>query len=121
MIYLGLSWFAWAVLWFLFFLLLALDRPVAKLTGAVAIIEGIVTAWVFGFLLLWDKIRSSSRPLRGGRGNGPPLRPLPLFRWRTSDSLSARSTLFPSRIPSRASLPVPEPARSPSRNRCPRD
>ena len=55
-VYLGISWFAWAVLWFLFFLLLALDRPVAKLTGALAIIEGIVTAWVFGFLLLWDKI-----------------------------------------------------------------
>ena len=55
-VYLGISWFAWAVLWFLFFLLLALDRPVAKITGALAIIEGIATAWVFGFLLLWDKI-----------------------------------------------------------------
>jgi hypothetical protein len=55
-VYLGISWFAWAVLWFLFFLLLALDRPVAQLAGALAIVEGIVTAWVFGFLLLWDKI-----------------------------------------------------------------
>ena len=55
-IYLGLSWFAWAVLWFLFFLLLALDRPVARVTGILAIVEGVVTAWVFGFLLLWDKI-----------------------------------------------------------------
>jgi len=55
-VYLGISWFAWAVLWFVFFLLLALDRPVAKLAGALAIVEGIATAWVFGFLLLWDKI-----------------------------------------------------------------
>jgi hypothetical protein len=55
-IYLGISWLAWAVLWFLFFLLLALDRPIARITGILAILEGIATAWVFGFLLLWDKI-----------------------------------------------------------------
>jgi hypothetical protein len=51
-IYLGIAWLAWAVLWFLFFLLLALDRPIAKLAGALAVVEGIATAWVFGFLLL---------------------------------------------------------------------
>ena len=55
-IYLGVCWFAWAVLWFLFFLLLALDRPVARLTGALAILEGIGTAWVFGILLLEGQI-----------------------------------------------------------------
>jgi hypothetical protein len=55
-IYLGVCWFAWAVLWFLFFLLLALDRPVARLAGAVAVLEGIATAWVFGILLLEDQI-----------------------------------------------------------------
>lgn len=51
-IWLGIDWFAWAVLWFLFFLLLALDRPIARVTGIVAILEGIATSWVFGFLLL---------------------------------------------------------------------
>jgi len=51
-IYLGIAWLAWSVLWFLFFLLLTLDRPIAKLTGALAVLEGIATAWVFGFLLL---------------------------------------------------------------------
>jgi hypothetical protein len=51
-IYLGFCWFAWAVLWALFFGLLALDRPVARITGYLAILEGIGTAWVFGFLLL---------------------------------------------------------------------
>ncbi len=51
-IWLAIDWFAWAVLWFLFFLLLALQRPVARITGLVAIVEGIATSWVFGFLLL---------------------------------------------------------------------
>lgn len=51
-VWLGINWFAWAVLWFLFFLLLTLERPIAKLTGALAIVIGIATAWVFGFLLL---------------------------------------------------------------------
>jgi hypothetical protein len=51
-IWLGIAWFAWAVLWFMFFLLLALDRPIGKITGWVAIVEGIATAWVFGFLIL---------------------------------------------------------------------
>jgi len=55
-IYLGFSWLAWAVLWFVFFLLLALDRPLARLAGALAIVEGIATAWVFGILLLEDVI-----------------------------------------------------------------
>jgi putative amide transporter protein len=55
-IYLGIDWFAWAVLWFMFFLLLALDRPIARITGAVAVLEGIGTAWVFGILLLEDQL-----------------------------------------------------------------
>jgi putative amide transporter protein len=55
-IYLGIDWFAWAVLWFLFFVLLALDRPIARLAGALAILEGIGTAWVFGLLLLLEQM-----------------------------------------------------------------
>jgi hypothetical protein len=55
-IYLGFCWFAWAVLWFLFFMLLALDRPVARVAGILAVLEGIATAWVFGILLLEDQI-----------------------------------------------------------------
>jgi putative amide transporter protein len=50
--WLGLNWFAWSVLWFMFFLLLAFDRPIGRVTGMVAILEGIVTAWVLGFLVL---------------------------------------------------------------------
>lgn len=56
-IYLGFCWFAWAVLWLLFWLLLAIERPIARLTGVLAILEGIGTAWVFGILLLEDVIR----------------------------------------------------------------
>ena len=55
-IYLGICWFAWAILWFLFWLLLSMERPIARLTGAVAVVEGIATAWVFGILLLEDVI-----------------------------------------------------------------
>lgn len=51
-VYLGIDWFAWAVLWFLFFVLLALGRPIARLTGYVAILEGIGTSWIFAILLL---------------------------------------------------------------------
>jgi hypothetical protein len=55
-IYLGVCWLAWAVLWAMFFVLLALDRPIGRITGAVAVLEGIGTAWVFGLLLLLDQI-----------------------------------------------------------------
>jgi putative amide transporter protein len=51
-IWLGLNWFAWAILWALFFVLLALERPIGLLTGWVTIIEGIVTAWALGFAVL---------------------------------------------------------------------
>ena len=36
----------------MFFVLLALERPIARLTGYVAIVEGIGTAWILGYLLL---------------------------------------------------------------------
>jgi putative amide transporter protein len=51
-VWLGLNWFAWAVLWALFFVLLALERPIGLITGWVTIIEGIVTAWALGFAVL---------------------------------------------------------------------
>src|SRR4051794_1097385 len=51
-VWLGINWFAWAVLWALFFVLLALERPIGRLTGWVTIIEGIFTAWALGFVVL---------------------------------------------------------------------
>ena len=51
LVWLGLNWLAWAVLWFLFFLLLALQRPITRLTGYVTALEGIFTAWLPAWLL----------------------------------------------------------------------
>lgn len=51
LVWLGIDWLAWSVLWFLFFLLLALQRPIARFTGYVAAIEGILTAWLPAWLL----------------------------------------------------------------------
>lgn len=50
--WLGINWAAWAVLWFLYFLLLALKRPIQTFTAWVTTVEGILTAWVPGFLFL---------------------------------------------------------------------
>ncbi len=51
-VWFGLSWGAWGILWFMFFLLLVLKKPIGKLTGAVTVAEGILTGWLPGFLLL---------------------------------------------------------------------
>ena len=51
-VWFGLCWAAWAVLWFMFFVLLALQKPIAKITGAVTSIQGVLTGWLPGFLLL---------------------------------------------------------------------
>jgi len=51
-VWFGLNWTAWAVLWFMFFLLLALKKPIAKITGAVTAIQGVLTGWLPGYLLL---------------------------------------------------------------------
>jgi hypothetical protein len=55
-IWLGVDWFAWAVLWALFWVLLVLERPIAVLTGWVAIIIGIGTAWAFAIAILEGKV-----------------------------------------------------------------
>jgi hypothetical protein len=52
LVWLGVSWFAWAGLWFLYFLLLALQRPIARLAGVVTIVLAVATCWVPGFLTL---------------------------------------------------------------------
>lgn len=51
-IWFGLSWAVWSFLWFLFFLLLAMQKPIAKLTGVVTVAVGLFTGWLPGFLLL---------------------------------------------------------------------
>jgi hypothetical protein len=51
-VWFGLSWGAWAVLWFLFFVLLVMKKPIAKFVGAVTVLQGILTGWLPGYLLL---------------------------------------------------------------------
>jgi hypothetical protein len=50
------NWFAWAVLWGLFWALLSLELPIARITGWVALIEGVGTSWALAIALLWDKL-----------------------------------------------------------------
>jgi putative amide transporter protein len=61
--WLGVDWFAWAVLWAMFFAVLALDRPLSRVavplayaTGALALIEGVGTSWALGFAILEGKL-----------------------------------------------------------------
>ncbi|GII89069.1 transporter [Sphaerisporangium siamense] len=54
-------WLAWALLWFLFFLLLALGRTrLSRFTGLVAIAEGVLTAAVPAALALTGLWRDST-------------------------------------------------------------
>ena len=50
--WLGFCWVAWGVLWFLFFLLLVVKKPIGKLTGWVCIVQAVLTGWLPGYLLL---------------------------------------------------------------------
>ncbi len=51
-VWFGLSWAAWAVLWFMYWVLLVLNKPIGNITGLVTAIEGILTGWIPGYLLL---------------------------------------------------------------------
>jgi putative amide transporter protein len=55
-IWLGVNWFAWAVLWAMFFALLTLEMPIARITGWVAILEGIGTSWALAIAILEGKL-----------------------------------------------------------------
>ncbi|MDR6732807.1 AmiS/UreI family transporter [Delftia sp. WSY_4] len=46
------NWAAWAVLWAMFFMLLALGRNIGRMTGTLCIAQGVLTGWLPGYLLL---------------------------------------------------------------------
>jgi putative amide transporter protein len=49
----AICWLSWGVLWFLFFLILALGRTsLTQVTGGLCALQGIYTGWIPGFLLL---------------------------------------------------------------------
>ena len=54
--WMALNWAAWAVLWFLYFLLLALKRPILRVTGIATLLVGIFTGWLPGMLMLEGKM-----------------------------------------------------------------
>ncbi|MGI8394388.1 AmiS/UreI family transporter [Leucobacter sp. Z1108] len=57
----GIIWFSWAVLWFLFFLVLALNREeLTRITGWFTLMLGILTGAVPAFLLLTQTYQSTS-------------------------------------------------------------
>ncbi|MGV8805161.1 MAG: AmiS/UreI family transporter [Polaromonas sp.] len=48
----GLSWAAWGVLWLMFFVQLVLEKQVTRFTAWLAIVQGVLTGWLPGYLLL---------------------------------------------------------------------
>lgn len=65
-VWFGLCWAAWAVLWFMFFLLLAMKQPIGRITGYVTSIEGVLTGWLPGYLLLDAVLGPAARAAGGG-------------------------------------------------------
>lgn len=55
-IWLGIDWFAWSFLWFLFWVLLTLERPIARFAGWVALVEGVGTSWALAIAILEGKL-----------------------------------------------------------------
>lgn len=54
--WLGLNWIGWAVLWFLYFLLLVPARVTNVFTGWFTIVIAILTGWIPGWLVLFEYI-----------------------------------------------------------------
>lgn len=54
--WLGLNWIGWAVLWFLYFLLLVPQRVSNAFTGWFTIAIAILTGWIPGWLVLFEYI-----------------------------------------------------------------
>lgn len=55
-LWLAANWFAWAVLWGLFWALLTMELPLARIAGSVAILEGIGTSWALAIAILEGKL-----------------------------------------------------------------
>ncbi|ALS36172.1 acid-activated urea channel [Enterococcus ureilyticus] len=50
----GIIWFLWGILWFTGFLENTLGKNLGKFVGYLSVGEGIITAWIPGFLMLLD-------------------------------------------------------------------
>jgi hypothetical protein len=62
-VWMGINWLSWGILWFLFFLILALNRAnLTRATGAFCALQGIYTGWLPGYLLVSGYIPSALPP-----------------------------------------------------------
>lgn len=55
-LWMGWNWAGWAVVWFMYFLLLTLKMPILKATGAATLAAGLLTGWLPAVLLLEGKL-----------------------------------------------------------------
>jgi len=53
-VWIGLCWAFWAILWFAYFLLLAMQRPIQIQTGYFTLFCGLFTGWLPGMILLFS-------------------------------------------------------------------
>lgn len=61
-LWMAFNWAAWAVLWFMFFLLLALKKPIARITGIATAAEGVLTGWLPGLLIIQGLLGGAGGP-----------------------------------------------------------
>ena len=66
----GLCWVGWAILWFMYFLLLAQKLNIVKITGFVTAVEGVLTGWLPGYLLLNGIIGHAVKTTTTAAGGG---------------------------------------------------
>jgi hypothetical protein len=70
----GIIWLSWAALWTLFFLVLGLERTgLTKITGTVALVEGVLTAALPAWLAMAGSLRESWTFALVGAGVGAAL------------------------------------------------
>lgn len=58
--WLGANWAAWAVLWFMYWLLLGVQRPIRKIAAYTTLFVGVMTAWVPGYMLMMGYLSLSA-------------------------------------------------------------
>jgi hypothetical protein len=64
-LWMAFNWTAWAALWFMYFLLLALKRPIGRATGIATAAEGVLTGWLPGLLILQGLLGGGAAPPAG--------------------------------------------------------
>jgi hypothetical protein len=103
LIWLGADWFAWAVLWAMFWGLLTLELPIALITGVVALVEGVGTSWALAIAILEGKL--SFLPARSAQSEWQPdgrcATGSPCWWLSAQAALSARPPVTGLRLPSR--------------------